>query len=143
MTGARTVPSSARISSSRTSAKRAEWMWRIFALVAIAALSWVYYNTARRQTGAGVSHTLVLGLGWTGMSLAVMAAGLSARKRLAYQGAGRMSTWLKAHIYLGIVSAFAILLHSGFRAGGLLTTVLLAMFSLTVVSGLMGWWLSV
>ncbi len=69
-----------------------------------------------------------------------MAAALSIRKRVAYQGVGRMSAWLTAHIYLGIIAAFAIFYHSGLRAGGPLSAWLLAFFSLTVVSGLMGWW---
>jgi hypothetical protein len=79
-------------------------------------------------------------LGWIGTSLAVLAAALSIRKRMAYQGVGKMSVWLTAHIYLGIVSAFAIFYHSGLRAGGPLSAWLLAFFSLTVVSGLMGLW---
>ncbi len=141
MSGARTVASSARISTSGSPAKRAERMWQVFAVVAVAALAWAYIM-AHRQPSPNGYHSLVLGLGWIGTSLCVMAAGLSVRKRAAYQGVGKMSTWLHAHIYLGIVAAFAIFFHSGFRTGGPLSAVLLAFFSLTIVSGLMGWWFS-
>lgn len=136
---ARSLTSGARVSTSGSPAKRAERMWQIFAVVSVAALSWWYF-AAHRQPSANRYHGLVLGLGWIGTSLAVMAATLSVRKRMAYQGVGRMSAWLNAHIYVGIIAAFAIFYHSGLRTGGPLTAWLLGFFSLTVASGLMGWW---
>jgi hypothetical protein len=139
MNAARRLASGARVSTSGKQAKRAERGWQIFALVSVVALSW-WYIAAHRQPSANRYHGLVLALGWIGTSLALLAAALSIRKRMAYQGVGRLSAWLAAHIYLGIVSAFAIFYHSGLRAGGPLSTWLLAFFSLTVVSGLMGWW---
>jgi len=131
----------ARVSSSGRRVKLAERMWQIFALVAVAALSWWYFS-AHRQPSANRYHQQVLALGWIGTVLAVLAAALSVRKRFAYQGAGKLSVWLTAHIYLGIVAAVAIFYHSGLRTGAPLTAFLLAFFSLTVVSGLMGWWFS-
>lgn len=139
MNTAGTVAGRARVSTSGVRAKRVERAWQVFAAVSIAALSW-WYIAAHRQPSANRYHGLVLSLGWIGLSLALMAAALSIRKRLAYQGVGRMSVWLSAHIYLGIVAAFALFYHSGFRAGGPLSSWLLAFFSMTVVSGLMGWW---
>jgi hypothetical protein len=141
MSPAKDLIAGARVSRSVHPARRAERVWQAFALVAVAGLSW-WYVAAHRQPSANRYHGLVLALGWIGISLAVMAAALSARKRLAYQGAGKMSVWLTAHIYLGIISAFAILYHSGLRAGGPLSAWLLGFFSLTVASGLMGWWFS-
>ena len=141
MTGVRSIARGARVSTSGNSAARTELAWQVFAVLSVAALSW-WYIAAHRQPSPNRYHGLVLGLGWIGTSLALLAAALSIRKRLAYQGVGKMSAWLSAHIYLGIVAAFAILYHSAFRAGGPLSAWLLAFFSLTVVSGLMGWWIA-
>jgi hypothetical protein len=141
MNAARSVAPGARVSTSGIRPKRAERAWQAFAVVAVAALSWWYFS-AHRQPSADGYHRLVLGLGWIGTTLALLVAALSIRKRLAYQGVGKMSSWLRAHIYLGIIAAFAIFYHSGFRAGGPLSAWLLVFFSLTVVSGLMGWWLA-
>src|SRR5579862_7447136 len=135
MRAGRSLFAGARVSSSGHLAER---MWQLIALASVAALSW-WYITAHRQPSANRYHSLVLALGWIGTSLAVLAATLSVRKRVAYQGVGKMSIWLTGHIYLGIISAFAIFYHSGLRAGGPLTAWLLTFFSLTVVSGLMGW----
>jgi hypothetical protein len=136
---ARTLGSAARISRSGSPAKRAERVWQVFAVVSVAALTW-WYIVAHRQPSANRYHGLVLGLGWIGTLLALLAASLSVRKRMAYQGAGKMSVWLSAHIYIGVVAAFAIFFHSGLRLGGPLSAWLLVFFSLTVASGLMGWW---
>jgi len=141
MSPARSLVSGARISSSGRAARVAERVWQVLAVLAVAALSWWYF-AAHRQPSPNRYHSLVLALGWIGTSLLVMAVALSIRKRMAYQGVGKMSVWLTAHIYIGIVAAFAIFYHSGLRAGGPLSSWLLAFFSLTVVSGLMGWWFS-
>ena len=141
MNSAKNALSSARVSTSWMLAGRAERLWQVFAVLSVTALSWWYF-TAHRHSSASGYHGLVVGLGWIGTALALLAAALSIRKRMAYQGVGKLSAWLSAHIYLGVVAAFAIFYHSGFRTGGPLTTWLQAFFSLTVVSGLLGWWLA-
>jgi hypothetical protein len=120
------VASAARVSGS---ARRAERLWQIFTLASIAALGYWWF-LSRRQVA----------LGWIGMALMILAATLSVRKRLAYQGVFRMSFWLTAHVYLGVVAAVAIFLHTSLRGGGVLTTCLLVLFYLTVGSGVVGWW---
>ncbi len=125
----------ARISTSGRSVDWAERLWQIFALAAVGILGKWYWDSNHYQA-ADRDYLFVSGV--SGSVMAILAAALSIRKRLAYQGAGRMSVWLRGHIYLGLVSAAAIFLHSGFRAGGAVTEVLLAFFALTVVSGLFG-----
>jgi len=43
-----------------------------------------------------------------------------------------------AHVYLGIIAAFVLLLHGGRDSGGLLTSLLMVSFDLVIVSGLFG-----
>src|SRR5579859_2696631 len=138
MNAGRSLFAGARVS---TSGHLAERVWQVFAIISVAALAW-WYIAVHRQPSANRYHGLVIELGWIGTSLAVLAAALSVRKRMAYQGVGKMSLWLTGHIYLGIISAFAIFFHSGLRAGGPLSAWLLAFFSLTIVSGIMGWFFS-
>jgi hypothetical protein len=128
-------------SRARPPVKPVERAWLAFTVLAVAALGWWYY-TAHRQPSPNRYHSLVLALGWIGIATAVLATMLSARKRVAYQGAGRMSVWLTAHVHLGILSGVAILFHCGLRAGGPVSAWLLGFFSLTVASGVMGWWFS-
>jgi hypothetical protein len=61
----------------------------------------------------------------------------SLRKRIRSASFGRMSTWLKFHIYMGLVGPFMVLLHSSWKFNGLAgaTTLLTAII---VISGFIG-----
>lgn len=61
----------------------------------------------------------------------------SLRKRIRSASFGRMSTWLKFHIYMGLVGPFMVLLHSSWKFNGLAgaTTLLTAII---VFSGFIG-----
>ena len=134
--------SGARVSGRWAQAGRGERLWLVFTVLSVAGLSWWYFGQHRQPSADGY-RGLTIGLGWIGTALSLMAAAaLSIRKRLAYQGVGKLSIWLRAHIYLGVIAAFAILYHSGFRTGPPLPALLLALFWLTVASGLLGWWLA-
>jgi len=125
MTVGRTAP--VRVSSSRVLATRIERFWQVWTLLSLVAISWWYFSS-HQQPSANGYHGLVTGLGWIGTALAIAAAALSVRKRLAYQGVGRLSVWLTGHIYIGLISAVAIFFHAGFRAGAPLTAALFTFF---------------
>jgi hypothetical protein len=77
--------------------------------------------------------------GVLGTALIVYAGLLSAHRRLARQRwLPRRSTMLKGHIWLGLLSFWLILCHSGFRWGGTLEFILWLVFGGVVVSGLVG-----
>jgi hypothetical protein len=139
-TGANLEPT-ARVSSSRLAAKRVHQWWQAASVTAVVALIWLYF-TGSAQASVDDHRAMKIRLGWIGVTLACMATALSIRKRLAYQGVWKLATWMSAHIYLGIVSAVAIILHSGFRLGAPLTAGLMIFFWLTIASGLLGLLLS-
>ncbi|MCC6510211.1 MAG: hypothetical protein IT423_13985 [Pirellulaceae bacterium] len=47
--------------------------------------------------------------------------------------------WLAAHLWFGLASLPLAYVHCGFHTGGLLPTLFLVLFTLTIISGLMGW----
>lgn len=47
--------------------------------------------------------------------------------------------WLAAHLWLGLATLPLAILHSGFRFGGWLPSILLLLLGLTYISGLFGW----
>jgi hypothetical protein len=49
-----------------------------------------------------------------------------------------LQTWLKGHVWLGLLSIQMVLLHGGFRRGGPLTTALLAVLTAILLSGIAG-----
>jgi Fe-S-cluster-containing dehydrogenase component/CRP-like cAMP-binding protein len=60
------------------------------------------------------------------------------RKQIYRRRAGALRYWMLAHVYAGVVAGIALLLHSGPRLGGLLTSLLYFVFDLVIVSGLLG-----
>ena len=54
---------------------------------------------------------------------------------------GHVQRWLRAHIWLTLLTIPLILLHSGFRLGGPMTTLLMALYGIVMVSGIYGLYL--
>jgi hypothetical protein len=68
----------------------------------------------------------------------VFAALLSARKKFPVWRVGRAQTWMRGHLWLGLLSFPIILLHAGFAFGGPLTSVMMWLFVIVIGSGLAG-----
>ena len=49
-----------------------------------------------------------------------------------------MQRWLRAHIWLTLLTIPLILLHSGFHLGGAMTTMLMALYAVVMVTGIYG-----
>ena len=63
---------------------------------------------------------------------------LGLRKKFPVWRVGRAQTWMRGHLWLGLLSLPVILFHGGFHFGGTLTRVLMWLLIITVVSGLFG-----
>lgn len=104
--------------------------------------SWIRLPSSLIQTPTE-HHTVggtPLGLWFGSISLAifVFAALLSLRKKIPLWRVGTVQRWLRAHIWLTILTIPLILLHSGFRFGGAMTTFLMALYGIVMVSGFYG-----
>ena len=75
---------------------------------------------------------------FAGTGLIVFECLLSLRKRYPASPIGRVSTWLKGHLWLGLVSFVLILFHTGFQWGEGLAAVLMTLFTVILVSGVLG-----
>jgi hypothetical protein len=60
------------------------------------------------------------------------------RKKLRIWRVGRVELWLRAHIWLGLLSVPLVIYHSGFRMGGTFSSVLMLLFLAVIVSGIVG-----
>jgi hypothetical protein len=63
---------------------------------------------------------------------------LGARKRVPVYRFGRAQTWMRGHLWLGLLSLPLILFHSGLRYGHGLTAWLMTLLIVVVVSGVFG-----
>jgi hypothetical protein len=113
--------------------------WAI-ASAAILALSIVIYVPYALNAPQGPRGGSAIGLlfGILGFAFMLFAAALGARKRVPVWRLGRAQTWMRGHLWLGLLSLPLILLHGGFHFGGTLTRVLMWLLIITVANGLFG-----
>jgi hypothetical protein len=130
--------------------------WFVFVCLATIA-AWLLYagnfHPAWMPTGIRLPPSLIqtptehhtvggtpLGLAFGAISLGifVFAALLNLRKKIPLWRVGTVQLWLRAHIWLTLLTIPLIILHSGFRLGGPMTTLLMALYAIVMVSGIYG-----
>ncbi len=113
------------------------WIVAFLVLSGVAAVAFVpYARTAMHGPRGGTWPGLVYGA--TGLALILFAAALGVRRKVPTWRIGRATTWMKAHLWLGLLSYMLILLHSGFKLGDGLTLVLMVLFTIVLVTGVYG-----
>jgi hypothetical protein len=113
------------------------WLWFSSALLAAATLLYFFFSTPRALGSQG-GTPLGLGFGIAGFAFMIFAALLGARKKVPVWRVGRAQTWMRGHLWLGLLALPLILLHGGFHFGGTLTTTLMVLLIIVVASGLFG-----
>ena len=68
----------------------------------------------------------------------IFAVLLSLRKKIPLWRIGTVQRWLRAHIWLTFLTIPLVLLHSGFRFGGPMTTLLIVLYAIVMISGIYG-----
>jgi hypothetical protein len=130
--------------------------WALFVLLVTAAASLLYVAQFHPQQLAPrlrffgetpPAHATIGGtrvgllFGTVSLGVFVFAAMLGLRKRIPFLRFGHVTAWLRAHIWLTVLTIPLVLLHSGFRAGGAMTTLLLGLYAVVMLSGFYGLWL--
>jgi hypothetical protein len=112
----------------------------VVATVALAAISTVAYMLYAVETPSGPRGGSALGLtfGIAGYALMLYAGLLGARKQVPTWRIGRAQTWMRGHLWLGLLSLLLILFHAGFVFRGPLTLILMLLFFIVIGSGILG-----
>src|SRR5207237_854993 len=79
-----------------------------------------------------------LTLGAIAFGIFIFAALLGVRKKLLRLHMGSVEAWMRAHIWLTLLTIPLVALHSGFRLGGPMTILLLLLYLIVMVSGIYG-----
>ncbi len=120
----------------------------IWVVVAVAGLAYGmgYYLTPIQERAFAARHDLLKPSGLVGEGYGVigtlcMVLGVTmytARKRVrALARVGRLKSWLQVHIFLCTIGPFLVLLHTGFKIGGVVSIAFWSM-TLVVFSGFFG-----
>src|SRR5436309_774589 len=97
---------------------------------------WLIQKPSEHRSIGGTPLGLVLGT--ISLGIFVFAALLGVRKKLPFLPVGNVQRWLRAHIWLTLLTIPLILLHSGFRLGAPMTTTLMVLYAIVMVSGIYG-----
>jgi hypothetical protein len=113
------------------------WIIVCLAILAVATAGYIPYAWLSLNGPSGGSWPGLIYAG-VGSGLMLFAGLFTARKKVPAWRLGHAQTWMRGHIWLGLLSLPLILMHAGFRFGGTLTTALMVLFFLIVASGVFG-----
>jgi hypothetical protein len=113
--------------------------WLAVSLIILGAATAVYIPYAlHAPSGPSGGSAIGLTFGIVGSVFMVFAGLLAGRKKFPVWRLGRAQTWMRGHLWLGLLSLPIIFFHAGFRFGGPLTSVLMVLLIIVVASGIFG-----
>src|SRR6266699_1147491 len=113
------------------------WALASLAIFVTSLVLYVLYTWSDPRDPRGGSAIGLL-FGVIGFGFMIFAAALGARKRVPTWRIGRAKSWMRGHLWLGLLALPLILFHGGFHFGGTLTRVLMWLLIVTVASGVYG-----
>lgn len=111
----------------------------LFLVTTLASIAWYGYEAWVSPHWPGGSSLPGFIFGVVGGLLCLFEFGLWLRKKVRAWRLGSARAWLRAHIWLGLLTLPLLVLHSGLRFGGALSTILLTLLIMVVASGIWGW----
>lgn len=104
----------------------------------VAYVMYVRNSYANGGTGPHGATWPGLAFGIAGFVLMLFCGLLGVRRKVRVWRLGRATTWLKAHIWLGLLAFPIILFHSAMSLGNMLTLWLMILFIIVEISGIVG-----
>jgi hypothetical protein len=112
--------------------------WRLVFIVLLIGTTGLYVYYARRQGYMHGGSTIGIAYGIAGSALILLLAAFGIRKRAYRSRFGTVEQWLQSHIWLGILAAVVLVLHTGFRFNDGIAVATLALVGVVVLSGIAG-----
>lgn len=110
----------------------------VVALATLASIAWFVAAGMDMAQWPGGSSVPGFTFGVVGGLIVLFEFLLWLRRKVRTWRIGSAQAWLRAHIWLGLLCLSLLVLHSGLRLGGTLSTVLMALLVLVVASGIWG-----
>lgn len=105
-------------------------------LLGIPLPEWLLNSSSPRNTVGAKPLGLTFGI--LAFLIFLFASALGVRKKRRLWRIGNVQLWLKAHIWLTILTIPLVLFHCGFKLGGLHTSILFWLYAVVMVSGFFG-----
>lgn len=113
--------------------------WIVASVIVIAlAVVWFFFASLGQSDWPSGSSLPGLTFGVVGGLICLFEFLIWPRKKLRSWRIGKVSTWMRAHIWLGLLAVPLLVLHTGFRWGGPFSTTLMVLFLVVITSGVWG-----
>jgi hypothetical protein len=112
-----------------------------FVFATVGAGVWYWYESASRPRWPGGGSLIGLVFGALAGAIILFEMALWFRKTSwlrTYRCLGSAQLWMKAHIWLGLLTVPLVMMHSGFSFGGQFSAVLTWTFVVVIASGVLG-----
>ncbi len=106
--------------------------------VGAAAVAWYITDAPRHLNGPSGSTLVGFSLGSVALAIMLFCTALSLKRKVPHWRTGKAATWLRGHIWLGLLTCLLVGLHAAFKLGGPMTTLLWVLLVLVTLSGLLG-----
>ncbi len=116
-----------------------QYPWMVLFLIASALATIIFFVDAPRHlSGPNGSTAVGLTFGILGYLLMLFCAFLGVKRRVPHWRLGRSQTWLRGHIWFGLLVSVLVAYHAGFRALDWIGWTLWAVLIVVTVSGVVG-----
>lgn len=121
-------------------------LWHIFGvfLVVAGTAAAVYYGRKYTLDGKFLSEgwfnwlTVRWVTGFVGLFGIIVVMLYPGRRQIYRRRTGALRYWMLSHVYFGALAGLLLVVHGGWKSGGLLTTLLMISFDLVIASGVFG-----
>lgn len=113
----------------------------LFVLGSLGSIAWFAWESLGAAEWPGGSSLPGFTFGVAGGLIILFEFLLWFRKKVRVWRIGKAQTWLRAHIWLGLLCLPLLVLHSGLRFGGILSTMLMVLLVIVIASGIWGLYL--
>ncbi|MEQ9617356.1 MAG: hypothetical protein RLN60_04900 [Phycisphaerales bacterium] len=114
------------------------WGLASAAMVIIGSALYLSDPQARSQGHHGGDTWIGLSLGVVALAFMVFCSLLGLKRRVPHWRLGKAQTWLRGHIWLGLVAVWFVALHAAFATGGPITSWLWILLGFVTISALFG-----
>lgn len=110
----------------------------VTALLGGAAVGVYLWDAPRHLNGPRGSTAVGLTLGGAALLIMLFCAGLGLKRRVPHWRLGRAQSWMRGHVWLGLLLCLLVALHGAFRLGGAMTLWLWGLLGVVTLSGIVG-----
>ncbi len=117
--------------------KHTPWFF-VTLLLSVATVALYLWDAPNHPSGPAGNTVLGIVFGSVALAIMLFLVALGLKRRVPHWRLGSAASWMRAHIWLGLLTPLLVALHGAFKLGGTMTTVLWLLLAVVWLSGVFG-----